>query len=248
MNVSIVKKTAALLTVGFMLAFYQNCSQVAPKVTASTDPAMKASSDVVIATDEQGNILPVDTDSTAGVVDGKKDDCPDCVKVDGDKEYVKEEDDKDYAKDDKEYADDDKDEDKKYAEKEEYKHGKKSDYAGKEKGECKKIKSDSDLVQICGMDSKTIHNIVDVAQFKNQDVNLDLIKGKTLIYSSDSEVVLKSLNIVEAVGRTIICGVKVDKLQVKKGRLEVKESEIKEIGEQHGVIVKDQASLLPAGY
>jgi hypothetical protein len=105
-----------------------------------------------------------------------------------------------------------------------------------------------ELTAYCGFDVKTIQQLVDVAQFKDQDVNLELIKGKTMIYSSDGEVELKSLTISSAVGRTILCGVKVDSLNVKKGRLEVYYSEIKEILDMKGRLIKDEHSKLPAGY
>lgn len=105
-----------------------------------------------------------------------------------------------------------------------------------------------EMESVCGLDLKTIHNIVDLAQFKGQDVSLDLLKGKTLLYSSDSQISLKSLSIDTAVGRTILCGCKVDKLNVKKGRLEVYQSEIKEIGCQKGNLISDSSSILPAGF
>lgn len=105
-----------------------------------------------------------------------------------------------------------------------------------------------DLVKDCGLDLKTINKVIDVAQFKGRDVVLDVIDGKTLLHCSDDRVVLKSLTIGAAKGRLIMCGVKVDKLNVSRGRLEVLHSEVKEIGDHKGVIIKDAQSILPSGF
>ncbi len=109
------------------------------------------------------------------------------------------------------------------------------------------VPAENDMTSACGLDTKTIHNSVDLAQFEGQEVSLDLLQGKTLLYSSNPEVSLKSLAINAAVGRTILCGCKVDRLDIKKGRLEVYHSEIKSIGMRNGVLIKDDVSILPAG-
>lgn len=228
MKLSFIKKVTFVVGLGALLSFYQNCSQVQPRVMASTDPSYKAS-DVVIVTDNQGQVLPVETDSTVAIVDG--DECKECkddsavgsidpVAAIGEP----------VAMPGKKHVSNDSSIEKE--------HGRKCDGP---------IDTDEELSLFCGFDAKTIRNIIDIAQFKGQDVNLDLIKGKTLIFSSDENVTLKSLNIVDAVGRTILCGVKVDKLVIKKGRLEVKHSEIKEVGELKGVLIKDEHSIFPAG-
>ena len=104
------------------------------------------------------------------------------------------------------------------------------------------------LSEACGLDMKTIHKAIDLAQFEGQDVNLDLLKGKVLVYSSDPGVQVNSLNIQTAVGRTILCNAKVNQLDVKKGRLEVYHSEILSVLGPLKNVIRDSSSTLPAGY
>lgn len=101
------------------------------------------------------------------------------------------------------------------------------------------------LAENCGYDTKSIDRIVDIAQYEGQDVRLEVVKGKTLIYSSKDNVSVKSLNVGTAVGRTILCGVTVDELNIKKGRLELYHSEIKKMGERKGNVICDSHSKLP---
>jgi hypothetical protein len=104
------------------------------------------------------------------------------------------------------------------------------------------------LQKDCGLDLKTIQNVVDVDQFSEKEVHLAVLHGKTLVYSSSGEFHLTSLTIGTASGRTILCGVIVDELTVQKGRLDVFSSEIKKLNSNSNNVRADSSSILPAGF
>lgn len=65
---------------------------------------------------------------------------------------------------------------------------------------------------------------------------LSVLKGKTFIYSSTGNVSLKEVDIGLSCGRTILCGIHVDKITVKKGRLDLIRSTVGEIVESKGTV------------
>lgn len=197
-NISLI---AVLFCAGATLTLFQNCSKVAVTETQDAVVNGKGANNEVIASDNDGNLLPVDVQHPDEV------DQPNPTSVGVDQEPI------DGSSD----------------------PGPSSD------------PSQEDASLTCGQDLKTIHNLVDLSQFKDQDVKLD-IKGKTLLYYSDPALAVKSLNLGVADGRTILCGNKIERIDLKAGRLEVYRSEIKAIGEHHGIIIKDDLSILPEGF
>ena len=108
-----------------------------------------------------------------------------------------------------------------------------------------KIKKDKKRDGIRCMDLAREHGITIIDLAKLDNVNLiNSIKGKTLIMSSDrSKTYIRSLIIQNAVGKTILCGVSIARLDVKKGNLEMREgASIKSCGEINGHIFKDEES------
>ena len=87
--------------------------------------------------------------------------------------------------------------------------------------------------------------VIDIAQLKDFSV-IKSIKGKTIIYSSDANRVdIKGLVIEHAVGKTILCGIKIARLDVKKGNLELREgASVKSCGTIKGKIRKDAESSI----
>lgn len=87
--------------------------------------------------------------------------------------------------------------------------------------------------------------VIDIA--KMDDISLiKSIKGKTLIMTSDSSrSSVRSIMIENAVGKTIICGISIARLDVKKGHLEIREgASVKTCGEIKGRIYKDDRSSI----
>ncbi len=94
---------------------------------------------------------------------------------------------------------------------------------------------------IADRDSK----LIDIADF-DAIVSIEVLQGLTVFYSSDeSKTHIESLRISSAKGRTILCGIVVDQLDLKKGRLELFDGAIiHNLGESRGSIVMDSSSSI----
>lgn len=88
-------------------------------------------------------------------------------------------------------------------------------------------------------------NLIDIADF-DAVVSIEVAKGLTVFYSSDeSKTQIDSLRILKAVGRTILCGIVVDQLDLKTGRLELFDgARIHNLGQSKGSIVMDSTSSI----
>lgn len=87
--------------------------------------------------------------------------------------------------------------------------------------------------------------VIDIANFKDFST-IESVKGKTIFYSSDpNRSNIKGLVIEHAVGKTILCGISVARLDVKKGNLELREgASVKSCGTIRGKIRKDAESSI----
>lgn len=96
-----------------------------------------------------------------------------------------------------------------------------------------------DMIRESGM------TVIDLAKLGDVSV-IRSVKGKTLIMSSDPSITsARGLIIENAVGRTILCGVLITRLDVKKGNLEMREgAAVKSCGEINGRIFKDEHSRI----
>jgi hypothetical protein len=119
--------------------------------------------------------------------------------------------------------------------------------ASYEKMKCKKNNDDDHGRRIRCMDliRENGVTVIDIAKLNDVSV-LKSIKGSTIIYSSVPGLdFVKSIVIEHAVGKTILCGIKVARLDVKKGNLELREgSNVKSCGTIKGKIKKDDESSI----
>lgn len=86
--------------------------------------------------------------------------------------------------------------------------------------------------------------VIDLASFGQVD-KIEAIKGFTVIISSNANQYVENLQINRAVGRTIICGVTIKRLELKSGRLELLEgAKILSLGSSKGRIFADESSSI----
>jgi len=88
-------------------------------------------------------------------------------------------------------------------------------------------------------------NVIDISQQQNAN-KISVLSGKNFIYSSTGNKQLNevNINIDESKGRLIICGLNIDKISVKKGRLDLIQSHIGSIPENKGTIKGDGFSTV----
>ena len=94
------------------------------------------------------------------------------------------------------------------------------------------IPADASCIELA---KKYKKHAIDIANFDQQG-KLTVLKGKTFIYSSNGNISLKDVDIGLSCGRTILCGVHIGKIRVKKGRLDLIRSSYTSIDESHGRI------------
>lgn len=125
----------------------------------------------------------------------------------------------------------------------EKKHG--SLFAVMQKIKCKKKDRKHDGPRC--MDLIREHGVTVIDLAKLDDVSsIKSIKGHTVILTSDAaKSAAKTLIIENAVGKTILCGISIARLDIKKGNLQLREgAKIKSCGEIKGRIYKDDQSSI----
>lgn len=91
--------------------------------------------------------------------------------------------------------------------------------------------------------SKKYKNTIDIASLST-GAKIDIVKGKTFIYSSTGREDLKALTIGKANGRTILCRITIETLSLKAGRLDLIDSHVKKAVELKGTVKKDATSTI----
>ncbi len=87
----------------------------------------------------------------------------------------------------------------------------------------------------CGHEKHEFENAIDVDQFHPGEVELKHeCKGSTLVYSASGKGSLKGLNTGSSEGKFVICQVKIDKIEGKKGDVEISEGNIREMKDFKG--------------
>ena len=84
------------------------------------------------------------------------------------------------------------------------------------------------------------NDAIDIANI-DQRGRLTVLRGKTFIYSSNSNISLKDVEIGSSCGRTILCGVHIERIKVKKGRLDMVRSTCGTIEDSNGTVKVDRS-------
>jgi hypothetical protein len=96
-------------------------------------------------------------------------------------------------------------------------------------------KNDSDSSQACGHDKKDFDVAVDVDQYRNKEVKLNLnSKKKTLVYCSSGKGHVKEINTGDSPGEVVVCNTDVEVLKGKKGKVKLTKSKVKSKDEFKG--------------
>ena len=94
----------------------------------------------------------------------------------------------------------------------------------------------------CREMSKKYKNTIDIS--KIIDGKISYLRGKNFLYSSTGYTTFGEVEINNANGRTILCGVHIRSIKMKVGRLDLIRSTVDVIEKQSGVIRQDTASRI----
>ncbi|MBC7754320.1 MAG: hypothetical protein H7Z71_08790 [Moraxellaceae bacterium] len=94
----------------------------------------------------------------------------------------------------------------------------------------------------CNEMSKKYKNKIDIS--KLTDGKISYLRGKNFLYSSTGYSTFGEVEIDNANGRTILCGVHIRRIKMKVGRLDLIKSTVDVIEKQSGVIRQDSDSLI----
>lgn len=107
--------------------------------------------------------------------------------------------------------------------------------------------TDEDIDMILDSDcsdlAKKFKKAYDLSQMKDIS-KLSLLGGKVFVYSSTGNNALDHITIEKQAGRVVLCGLKVGKVTMKGGRLDLVRSEIKVLDKQHGAVKIDKISMV----
>lgn len=94
----------------------------------------------------------------------------------------------------------------------------------------------------CSQLANHYHSRIDISKVKGDTIHT--LSGANFIYSSKAGDHYPSIIIDDVKGKTLICGLTIDKITVKKGRLDLINSTVNELIEQSGKIIADEASKI----
>lgn len=201
-------KILGLMALGFgVVVSYQNCGQIKPGLNVVDSKLSAAGSARAIVQDGEGNIQVTIADVPAA-------DIPAAIEPAVDPSMPAEVKPPQIA--------------------EHHEEGEKDDHHGEIK-----IDKDAELqesdVDCAELAKKHGDEAIDLSAI-NSTSKLSVLKGKTFIYSSGGNDSIKDVEIGESCGRTVLCGVHVDRIKVKKGRLDLLRSTVREIEEDKGTV------------
>lgn len=207
----ISNKVLVIAASAIVLAGYQNCSKirVADNVLSASTLAASGNNDVVVATDTQDNVIPVDVEHPAAEVSAAPTPAPSPVK-----------------------------ETTVVVVSPSPSASPSPSTVVKNPPEAEPVsppKMSEEHRDFCGHDKKDFENAIDVDQFRLGEVELKHeCHGKTLVYSSSGKGHLKGLHTGSSEGKFVICKVKIDKIRGKKGHIKIFEGSVREIKEFKG--------------